>query len=231
MNRLTPQNDFEAIIKPIYDLYDCTIRPMSGFLANLYFGDHVKVEELERQHKGTLFSITFRLKVELPENHLKRETSKFVLTQAVPSWKNGSYEDLVLKLSPTFQTHYYLWAMYADKNSSTGYRWDRYQPGDTIIGEPEIRKESRRVIECFGGTVGSIVTFRLTRYDLVNYPVNILLLERFMAKYCNEVSYSIEESQGENPLYMRARLCNYQGRTVVGPDPTLNFGEICLPTC
>ena len=59
--------------------------------------------------------------------------------------------------------------------------WRRYSPGDQIIGQPKVLGE---VIELpYAGAVGTTMTIKILRKDIVENLLNILHIERFMSKY------------------------------------------------
>lgn len=234
MNTCTTSENLNKILELIKDRYECETKKIHGWLTGCYF-DEQEQPGLDNP-RDMLCSVTFNLKIELSENDLKLEAAKFTLTQAAPSWKTGPYN--ILASSSEFIPAYYLRAKYTvDPNHKSNQvyldrTWRMYTSGDTIIGKPEIY-ESR--FEIMAGKVGSLVTFKMTHNDLINYPVNIIFLERFLAKYCDQVNetskdFIVKQIQGKGPLRhgkMMGMYLNYCGRTVTGPDPSLVFGETC----
>lgn len=186
-NRTILQN-CDAIIESIKNQYHCTYNLEGDFISSFYLddrsigktGDRTSYDPVHYQ-RNLFINITFNLKTDLLPEDVKDVTAKFIITQPVKSWKDGPYQ--VITLKPEMVDAYYIWAKYPMiENLLTAYMWKKYTPGDKIIGEPEVRKET--ITKSSTGKVGSSITFKILRSDLVEHPLNVLRLERFLAKYC-----------------------------------------------
>ena len=130
-----------------------------------------------------IMKITFKLKCDLLPENVNNEVDKFNITRPHPTHVCGQY--YIITLQPETIDSYFMWAKYRivsyDLSNSFDV-WKKYTPGDKIVGEPEVRKET--MTKPSTGKIGSIITFNIRRFDMVEPPLNALQLERFLAKYC-----------------------------------------------
>ena len=187
MNCSDDQN-CDAIVLSIQAQYDCTFDKSNPSISCFYMNDHTDPGQYgvycDSVHYGRSYfvAMTFTLKTDLSPEDVKVEASKFTITQPSKSWKDGPYE-VIIPITETVDA-YYIWARYESLLSDVGACFTRrkYTPGNKIVGEPEVRKET--MTKPFTGKAGSTIMFKILRSDLVGHPLNILHLERFLAKYC-----------------------------------------------
>ena len=191
MNNQTIMKNCDDIIISIKDRYDCAFYLENDFIDCFYLAEPGSGKTGDRGfcdlvscQREVFITMSFKLKIDLLPEDVKVEASKFTITQPTKSWKDGPYE--VIIHTPETITSYYIWAKYQETKKSDCSNplesWKKYTPGDEIIGEPIIRKET--TYKSPTGKTGTTIMFKILRPDLVEHPINILHLERFLAKYC-----------------------------------------------
>lgn len=164
----------DKIVDQIKSQYDCKLEP-GYFIDSCYiFGKTTNFVTFQEK-LWTFITLSFKIRVNISDDDLRMEIAKFDIKK--PSDQHMTpYR--VLSLRDEEVTSYYIWAWYRNGESLT---WRKYTVGDRIIGDPQVRKEVNLVQST--GKAGSIMAFKMLRSDLIEKPLNILYLERFMNKY------------------------------------------------
>lgn len=162
MDGLTIVKVGQQIIDSIKSQYNCEIRDDSS-IPGYKYDDNIIIQ------------ILFETKIDLLD--IDSEASKFTITLPRSMDTHSPYK--ILKYHDERVPVFYIWAKYHDDER---HGWRKYTLGDKIIGEPEVRKEY--ISKPSTGKAGSVVEIKLLRCDLVDRPLNLLHLERFLAKYC-----------------------------------------------
>lgn len=175
----------KVLLKGLKDHYDLTYEDDRTIKGSYLY----ESRDEQRRKEGSLMRkerqiirrqyivISFILQNEMTQNeHLAIEKT-FDVTQPSCRYDFSPYQ--VLKPILRRRKVYHLEVVY---QISEGVRVTRnYNPGDVIVGPPRLITTFNENDRC--AEVGSIMELKILKIDLLEKPVNIIQLERFLNKY------------------------------------------------